>query len=101
MARLQHKRGRKSNYLKSLNNEYQRTARERCLIRDKFQCRECGSRIRLEWHHITYYVNGESILGKEQDSPEWQVILCETCHQNVHDNPGHIWNPKNKYKQQA
>ncbi len=101
MARLKHKRGRKSNYLKSLNNPYQRTARERCLVRDRFQCRCCGEKIRLEWHHITYYVDGKSILGRELDYLHWTVILCEDCHEEVHNNKAHKWNPHNPNKESA
>lgn len=100
MARLKHKRGRKSNYLKSLNNTYQRNARERCLIRDNFKCKICGAVAPLEWHHITYYVNGASILGKEleNDNLKWTVMLCESCHQAVHNDLKHEYNPKNFFK---
>lgn len=101
MGRLKHKKGRKSNYLKSLNNEYQRTVRERCLIRDRFQCRICGKKTNLERHHITYYINGQSIVGSELDYLEWNVILCENHHQEVHDDINHKWNPKNKNKERA
>lgn len=103
MARLNHKRGRKSNYLKSLNNEKHRLLREKVLIRDRFQCKEvgCNSRIRLETHHITYYLKGESILGKEleDDNMKWCVCVCEFHHSEIHKNLNHIWNPKNVLKQ--
>ncbi len=103
MARLQHKRGRKSNYLKSLNNPYQKRARERCLIRDNFKCKICGAIAPLEWHHIAYYINGVSILGKEleNDNLKWTVMLCESFHQAVHNDINHRFNPKNVFKVSA
>lgn len=65
------------------------------LIRDNFSCKICDSELFLEVHHITYYMNGESILGKEQDNLEWMVTLCATHHAMVHENIHHKWNPKN------
>lgn len=90
MGRLQHKKGRKSNYVKSLNNENHLEVRRRALFRDGFHCRLCEQRIRLELHHINY-----NFLGKELENLQWVVILCETHHQFVHNTPNHKWNPKN------
>jgi len=90
MGRLQHKRGRKSNYLKSLNNENHRLVKEKALIRDGFHCKLCPKQIRLELHHIDY-----EFLGKELENMQWVVILCEDCHQYVHNTPLHKWHPYN------
>lgn len=98
MSRLKHKRGRKSNYLKSLNTDYHREVRRKVLIRDNFKCKICESTLFLELHHISYYVNSENIVGKELQYLEWLVILCAECHQLVHDNIRHQYNPKNKNK---
>ena len=84
MARLKSKPGRKSNYLKSLNNDYHREVRRRAFLRDGFQCRDCHTKLRLELHHLTYYINGESIVGKELDHMECVITLCENCHQKRH-----------------
>lgn len=101
MTRLKNKRGRKSKYQKSLNNEYHREVRRRTLIRDEFRCRYpgCGSKLFLELHHIKYYIKGESIIGKEleDDNMKWVVIVCASHHQTVHKNKNHQWNPKNKF----
>ena len=101
MARLNHKKGRKSNYVKSLGNTNHREVKRKALIRDKFQCREegCNSKIYLELHHITYYVDNLPIIGKELEYLEWVVILCERCHQKVHSDVNHKWNPNNIRKQ--
>lgn len=103
MSRLQHKIGRKSNYVKSLNNEYHKEVRRRVLLRDKFKCRfpGCESKIFLEMHHITYYINNMPILGREleSDNLKWCVILCDQHHSYVHSDLHHIWNPRNYNKQ--
>lgn len=97
MARLNHKKGRKSNYLKSLNTTYHRQARENCLFRDKFICQYegCTKKHGLEFHHINY-----SILRKEleDNNLRWCVMLCEEHHQKVHKDLLNKWNPKNNNK---
>ena len=103
MPRLQYRRGRKSNYLKSLNNDYHKEVRRRVFVRDGFICRNkgCGSKLFLELHHIAYYLPiGESILGHELegDNLKWTVTVCDECHPAIHKDPCHIWNPKNKDK---
>jgi len=96
MPRLNHKIGRKSNYVKSLNNDYYKEAKRKALIRDKFSCKRCGSKIYLEFHHISYHILGKEL---EDDNLKWTVILCENDHQSVHNNITDIWNPKNQLKQ--
>ena len=85
MARLQHKKGRKSNYSKSLNNEYWREVRRKVLLRDDFKCVQCGSKLFLEVHHSTYYVNGLSIVGCELEHLEKLMTLCSNCHKKIHN----------------
>lgn len=100
MARLNHKRGRKSNYLKSLNNSNHKAARERCLLRDKFMCSidGCTKKHGLEFHHIDYKVKG---IELENGNLIWCVIVCDEHHQEIHDNINHPWNPKNYKKVNA
>ena len=103
MSRLQHRPGRKSNYVLSLNNDYDREVRRRVLLRDNFICQNngCGSKLYLEKHHITYYLNGQSIVGHELegDNLKWLVTLCGKCHPEIHKNIGHKWNPRNPKKE--
>lgn len=101
MSRLQHTRGRKSNYVKSLDNAYHREVKRRALVRDR-GCRYegCASKLYLEAHHITYYVNGQSIVGHELegDNLKWVVTLCSEHHPRVQANINHTWNPRNPNK---
>ena len=95
MSRLQHKRGRPSKYRQSLqNNSYWEKVKRKTRIRDNFQCVLCPSKARLEAHHTTYTVDGESILGKELAHLEVVVTVCENCHQEIHTNINHPLNPK-------
>lgn len=84
MSRLQHKRGRKSNYALSLaNNAYWREVRQMIIARDRV-CKICGSILYLEVHHKAYYVNGISIVGNEKQHLNCLVLLCSKCHENEH-----------------
>jgi hypothetical protein len=50
-----------------------------CLMRDGYQCQQCGKRkCRLEAHHLIYREHG----GK--DTLPNLLTLCETCHHMVH-----------------
>lgn len=99
MSRLNHKKGRPTNYRISLkSNPYWEEVKSKVRLRDNFKCVECNSIIRLETHHITYYVDGKSILGAELEHLCWLVTLCEDCHEKVHKNLNHRFNPKNYNK---
>ena len=80
VARLQHKKGRKSNYSKTLNNDYHREVRRKALLRDNFMCKDCGSKLNLELHHLTYLHK-----GNELEFMQDVVILCGICHQKRHN----------------
>lgn len=96
MSRLQRKRGRKSNYVRSLNTEYWREVRQMIIARDKGKCKICGSILYLEVHHLTYFLSdGTSIKGKEKTCLDRLVLLCGCCHGKVHKNKKHHMNPKN------
>lgn len=102
-ARLKHKKGRKSNYVKSLNNEYWREVKRRVLVRDR-SCRNiingkiCESKLYLERHHVTYYTEtGINIRGKELNYLKYVILVCSDCHDKIH-NSRHKWNPKYFWK---
>lgn len=85
MSRLQHRPGRKSNYVKKLQSrEWQEVCR-RVRLRDGHRCQICGKSYSLEVHHTTYYdENGVSIVGREADFLDKLITLCEECHRKVH-----------------
>jgi len=78
VSRLQHKRGRKSNYALSLNSEYWKEVRQRILARDR-KCAKCGSILFLEVHHKTY-----KSIGNELEHLGDLILLCSDCHKNEH-----------------
>jgi hypothetical protein len=50
-----------------------------CLMRDSYQCQQCGKKgVRLQAHHIVYREHG----GK--DTLANVLTLCETCHHQLH-----------------
>lgn len=79
MARLANKKGRKSNYAKSLDTEMWRETRRRILLRDKFMCVDCGSKLFLEVHHLTYKFKGD-----ELNNLDTLITLCSDCHKKRH-----------------
>lgn len=84
MSRLQHEIGRKSNYVISFkNNQYWKEVRQMAIARDR-DCIKCHSKLFLEVHHKTYYINGISIVGKEKEHLECVVLLCSECHKKEH-----------------
>lgn len=78
VSRLQHKRGRKSNYVHSLSSENWKEVRQRILARDR-KCVKCGSILFLEVHHKTY-----KNKGNELEHLEDLILLCSECHKNEH-----------------
>lgn len=91
MSRLKHKRGRKSNYVKSLNTDDWKEVRQRIIARDR-SCRHlenglfCESKLYLEVHHKTYYdKDGNSIVGKELENLDCLVLLCSEHHKKIHE----------------
>lgn len=79
------------NYLKT---DYWWTVKNTVQKRDNFECQVCKNRTNLEVHHITYKVNGESILNNEFRYLKWLITLCENCHEEVHKDKNHLLNPK-------
>ena len=79
MSRLQHKKGRKSNYALSLKSEYWQEVKQRIRARDRV-CVKCESILYLEVHHKTY-----KNKGNELEHLEDLVLLCAECHQKEHN----------------
>lgn len=84
MARLKHNRHAwadpgKAKYLKSLNTDYWREVKRMVHLRDHFACVDCGSKLKLEVHHLTY-----AHRGLELEHLEDCVTVCETCHKKRH-----------------
>lgn len=84
MSRLQHKKGRPSNYVKTLRTPYWQEVCRLVRLRDGHRCQRCGKRTCLEVHHTTYYVNGRSIVGHEKEHLDKLITLCAECHQREH-----------------
>ena len=84
MSRLQHKPGRKSNYVHLLGSAYWQEVCRLVRLRDGHRCRRCGRNYSLEVHHTTYCVAGKSIVGKEMDYLDCLETLCEECHRKAH-----------------
>lgn len=85
MTRLAHKKGRPTKYRASLkNNPYWNEVKRQIRLRDNHRCRDCGRDYNLEVHHITYYKNGVSIVGKELEHLDCLILLCEKCHHKAH-----------------
>jgi hypothetical protein len=52
--------------------------REKVLWRDGYECQHCGSRYRLQAHHIHPKVQGGS------NTPQNGITLCAVCHKALH-----------------
>jgi len=91
MSRLQHKAGRKSNYAHALKDSpYWKEVKQKVLFRDR-SCRNilpsnkvCESKLFLEVHHKTYYIDGKSIVGKELEYLHLLMLVCGECHAKIH-----------------
>lgn len=65
-------------YTAYINSPAWRAIRARAIFRDGAQCRLCGSRQKLEVHHLTYIrFGGEELPGD-------LITLCEACHERLH-----------------
>ena len=50
--------------------------------RDKFKCRKCGSKIKIQVHHIRPYHNNPSLLSDVNNL----ISLCKSCHVQMKNN---------------
>lgn len=67
-----------SEYAIYIRSECWKRTRQRILQRAKGRCESCGTRARLQVHHLNY-----DNLGNE--SPEDLQALCGTCHEKTHE----------------
>lgn len=56
----------------------------KCLRRDAFSCRKCGSRKALTVHHIDHSGGYNVRIGKANNSLSNLVTLCEQCHYDIY-----------------
>lgn len=86
MSRLQHRPGRRSKYVGSLQSPQWQEVCRRVRLRDGHRCQLCGKGWTLEVHHLTYRdASGRSIVGREAEHLDCLITLCAACHQKAHD----------------
>ena len=66
----------RKSYLKS---RHWRKVRRKALAKARYRCTNCGSRVNLTVHHLTY-----ERIGHEKLSD--LVCLCWDCHKKIHRN---------------
>lgn len=93
--------GRPSNYMNSIKYSASWNVVKSTIRRQRnYTCEVCGlSSTDLDVHHLTYYVNGHSILGNELNHTDKLKLVCRTCHKQIHDDYKNPFNPKNYGKQ--
>jgi len=92
-------KGRPSAYMKSLQEDTNwNEAKIRTRNRDGHKCVICSTKTNLDIHHLTYYVNGINIRGKELNYLHCLITVCASCHTDIHNDDGHPLNPKNYMK---
>jgi 5-methylcytosine-specific restriction endonuclease McrA len=69
----------RKNYKKFLESTYWKAVRKLILARDHYTCVECGSRRRLQVHHITYIHHRDELNHLED-----LETLCRDCHYKKH-----------------
>ncbi|MEG0725980.1 MAG: HNH endonuclease, partial [Mucinivorans sp.] len=66
-------------------NSYWEEVKRAIRMRDNYRCTVCGREGGYEVHHLTYYVNKQSIVGHELDHLECLTLLCRNCHAKAHN----------------
>ena len=65
-------------YRQYLRSDHWRQLRRRILARDGYTCTDCGSREKLQVHHLCYRPVLEDALDADL------ATLCQECHKKVH-----------------
>lgn len=73
---------RKAEYKSFLRGDYWRSVRQVILQRDNYCCQQCGSKDKLQVHHLTYKHHKE-----EHKYLEDLITLCQSCHSSIHGEP--------------
>jgi len=81
-----------------INNPYWENVKQIIKTRDKKKCAICGNITQLQVHHITYKINGKSIVNSELNYLKWLITLCKKCHEDVHEDKSHSLNPRSYLK---
>lgn len=68
---------RRERYENYIHSSKWRRRRARALMLGGYRCAKCGTRNKLQVHHLSY-----AHLGNELDSE--LMVLCRGCHQKVH-----------------
>lgn len=82
-----------SNYFKYINSDAWFIKRSEALEFHGRKCKSCGSKNKLDVHHLTYERFGNELLKD-------LTILCRQCHELTHLklNDANNWRPKKKFK---
>ena len=70
---------RNTPYSEYLKSSHWKKTRERCLEQYKYKCSKCGSKDRLEVHHLNYAYKGMEQIGIDI------IPLCNKCHKIAHN----------------
>jgi hypothetical protein len=74
------KKTAKEIYLAFLKTKYWKKVRAMVFNRDKKTCQKCGSKKKIQAHHLTYE-NHKNELNHLEDL----ITLCEDCHKKEHN----------------
>lgn len=77
LSKTQIRRLRIMPYSEYLKTEHWQLLRKAALYRDKYKCRDCGDKSKLEVHHRTYIRRGNERLSDV-------ISLCSECHEQRH-----------------
>lgn len=69
----------KEKYKAFLKTDYWKAVRVKVFLRDNKTCQKCGSKKKLEAHHLTYKHHGNEM--KHLDD---LITLCRDCHEKEH-----------------
>ncbi|MEM7019159.1 MAG: HNH endonuclease [Pseudomonadota bacterium] len=67
----------KNPYQRYLASTAWKVKRRAAVFRDGAQCRHCGSRHKLQVHHLTYKRLGRELMDD-------LITLCNACHEKAH-----------------
>ena len=71
----------KQRYKAFLKTDYWKAVRVKVFLRDSKTCQRCGSKKKLEAHHLTYKHHRNEMKHLED-----LITLCRDCHKKEHNN---------------
>jgi 5-methylcytosine-specific restriction endonuclease McrA len=69
----------KQKYKAFLKTDYWKAVRVKVFLRDKKTCQKCGSKKKIEAHHLTYKHHRNEMKHLED-----LITLCRDCHEKEH-----------------